>query len=354
MSDILPKLRTDLVIRHMGDAWVVKDPRSKEFFKLDESTGACLPMFDGRQTVQDLAQALDINESDTRSLIDRLSGFGFFSPVSKERQKQTWHYMLWPVLDPSGILWFLGPVARLLYSRIGLVIQVLIAGIGMVAFLWKFSMFYTSAKVLLNPAGIAATYIGVLCISLLHESGHAMALTAFGGSVPEMGVILLVLVPGFYTDVSDSYLLKSRKKRLVVLIAGPLLELTGWAVLVFVYLVFRPSGFIGQLVLGTLMMAGLRSLLFNLNPLIRTDGYFVLEELLGVTNLYEKAFTKETHGRLFRAYAIASTVYSLFLVFVAAWAAYKAVIRSNVWAITYVFLFLLFGLLSMNRRTRNP
>ncbi len=349
MPETLPKLRTDLVIRHMGQAYVVKDPLSKDFFKLDERTGGVLYMFDGLHTTMDLANALDIDETEAVLLVNRLSDFGFFAPLSKKKQKQPWHYMMWPVVNPSGALSALVPVAKVLYSRTGLVIQALIACIGTFVFVRHISLFYTSAKSLLDPAGIVAAYIGVLCISLLHESGHAMALQAFGGNVSEMGIILLILVPGFYTDVSDSYLLRSRKQRLIVLIAGPLLELTGWAMLVLVFRAFRPSGFIGQFVLGIITIAGLRSLLFNLNPLVRTDGYFILEETLGVTNLYEKAFSDKPPGRLFRVYAFASVLYSLFLVLVAAWGAYKAVTRSNVWAMTWLFVFVLIALFSVER-----
>jgi len=352
----LPKIRKDLIIQEVDDDFIVKDPARNEFFRLDHRVGSCLSFFDGIHTVSDLARALETDEEDARNLVDSLIGFGFFDRQKKMPVKQSWHYMLWPVVDPSRFLDLIAPLARILYARWGLLVQTSMALAGVVLFFMYISVFYESAHILLSLKGVIAAYIGVLLVSLIHESGHAMALTAFGGRVSEIGVILIVMVPGLYTDVSDSYFIEERWKRIVVLIAGPLLELVIWAVLVMVWLVFRPSGFTGLAVLGVIMIAGLRSLLFNLNPLIRTDGYFILQELLGVTNLYEKAFRPEPPNRMFRLYALGTAFYSFFLIGLAIWGAYKAISASSLWALVYLAAFLLFaatGAISSNRHRRN-
>ena len=347
MCETLPLLRTDLIIKQVGSDFIVKDPVTNDFFRLDLRVGRNLLLFDGRHNSIDLAQAMDTDTRDAKDLIDRLAAFNFFDKPEKQHTKQSWHYMLWPMFNPSGILKRLTHISSFLYSKIGLIGQMVFTMVGIALFFRYWSVFSNASHILLTPGGVIAAYIGVVLVSLIHESGHAMAITAFGGTVPEIGVILLVMVPGFYTDVSDSYFIEDRWKRVVVLIAGPLLELVIWSVLVAIFLIIRPSGFPGRIILGAVMVAGLRSLLFNLNPLIRTDGYFILQEILGVTNLYEKALNPNPPSPLFRLYALGTVLYSIFLIVLASWGAYRAISRSNLWILAYLTVFLIFAGLSV-------
>ncbi len=64
----------------------------------------------------------------------------------------------------------------------------------------------------------------------LHELGHAFTLKHYGGVVPEIGLLLMCLMPGCYTNTTDSYCLVQRRQRALVVGAGLLCQTTIWAI----------------------------------------------------------------------------------------------------------------------------
>lgn len=121
-------------------------------------------------------------------------------------------------------------------------------------------------------------------VKLIHEFGHAYALKRWGGEVHEMGVMFLIFMPIPYVDASSSAAFRSKYPRMMVAGAGIIVEAFIAAVAMAVW-VYAEPGLVRSLAFNTLLIAGVSTLLFNGNPLLRFDAYYVLSDFLEIPNL---------------------------------------------------------------------
>jgi putative peptide zinc metalloprotease protein len=121
-------------------------------------------------------------------------------------------------------------------------------------------------------------------IKLLHELGHATATRAAGGEVHDMGVMLLVLMPVPYVDASAANVLRSRWQRALIGAAGMVVELFVAALAFYAWLLLEP-GLARAVCFNIVFVAGLSTLVFNGNPLLRYDAYYILADLAELPNL---------------------------------------------------------------------
>lgn len=170
-------------------------------------------------------------------------------------------------------------------------------------------------------------------LKVVHEFGHGYMVKRWGGEVHEMGVMFLVFIPIPYVDGSSSLVFQSKYQRMLVGAAGIMIELLLAALAFFVWLNVEP-GIIRAIAFNTMLIAGVSTLLFNGNPLLRFDAYYVLSDFLEIPNLGQRAnkyvgylcqkyllgvYQAESNARttgeacwLF-AYAVASFCYRIFL-----------------------------------------
>ncbi|MFQ5778527.1 MAG: efflux RND transporter periplasmic adaptor subunit [Terriglobia bacterium] len=127
-------------------------------------------------------------------------------------------------------------------------------------------------------------------VSGVHEFGHGLTCKHYGGEVHQMGLMLMYFTPSFYTDCTDMYLFDRSSKRLWTIFAGIWIELVVCAVATFVWYLSPPESFIGDLGYKTLLLTGVSGVFFNLNPLMKLDGYFALSQYLEIDNLREDSF----------------------------------------------------------------
>lgn len=141
---------------------------------------------------------------------------------------------------------------------------------------------------------------------VIHELGHAYAAKRHGLRVPSMGIAFLVFWPVLFTDTTDSWRLRSGRQRFVVAGAGMAAEiaLAAWALLLWPLL---PPGAVQSAVFALATATWILTLIVNLNPLIRFDGYFLLSDALGVENLQPRAFALLRHGFRKWCLGVAST-----------------------------------------------
>ncbi len=125
-------------------------------------------------------------------------------------------------------------------------------------------------------------------VKALHELGHAVVVKAGGGAVHEMGVMFLVLLPIPYVEASSSSAFRSRWRRVAVGAAGMLVETFVAALAMYVWALVEP-GHLRALAFSVMLVAGVSTVFFNGNPLLRYDGYFILSDLLGIPNLANRA-----------------------------------------------------------------
>jgi putative peptide zinc metalloprotease protein len=170
----------------------------------------------------------------------------------------------------------------------------------------------------------------VMCLTkVLHEFGHGLACKRFGGECHEMGVMLLVFAPCLYCNVSDAWLIPSRWRRAAIGAAGMYVELVLASLATFLWW-FSEPGLFNHLCLNVMFVSSVSTLVFNLNPLMRFDGYYILADVLEIPNLRQKAsaviqrklaawlfgvrerpdpFLPARRRWLFAAYSIASSAY---------------------------------------------
>jgi len=121
-------------------------------------------------------------------------------------------------------------------------------------------------------------------IKILHELGHAYAVKAWGGEVHEMGCMFLVFMPVPYVDASASSAFREKHRRMIVGAAGILVEMFLAALALYVWLNIQP-GKMRAVSYNVMLIAGVSTLLFNGNPLLRFDAYYVLADYLEIPNL---------------------------------------------------------------------
>ena len=140
------------------------------------------------------------------------------------------------------------------------------------------------AKSLWQWQTLVVAWTTIIAVTVAHEYGHGLACKKYGGEVREMGVLWIFFTPCFFCNVSDAWLLPSRSKRLIVSMAGTYIDFLIWIVAVFVCAIAVPNTWISVATWLIVTSCGLR-VAFNLNPLMRLDGYYALSDALGVHNL---------------------------------------------------------------------
>ena len=127
-------------------------------------------------------------------------------------------------------------------------------------------------------------YLVFPLIKALHELGHATATKAGGGEVHDMGIMLLVLLPVPYVEASAATVFKSKYRRALVGAAGVAVELFVAAIAFYLWLLVEP-GLVRAMLFNVMLIASVSTLLFNGNPLLRYDAYYILADLIEIPNL---------------------------------------------------------------------
>src|SRR6266436_2741673 len=130
--------------------------------------------------------------------------------------------------------------------------------------------------------------LSFLVLKALHELGHGYAVKAFGGAVHEIGVMLLVFAPMPYVDASAASGFRSKWQRALVGAAGMIVEVFVAALALYVWLAVE-QGLVRSLAYNAMLIAGVSTVLFNGNPLLRYDGYYILADILEIPNLAQRA-----------------------------------------------------------------
>jgi putative peptide zinc metalloprotease protein len=140
----------------------------------------------------------------------------------------------------------------------------------------------------LAPQNLFLMWLTFPLLKLAHEFGHACATKVWGGEVHEMGVMLLVLMPIPYVDASASSAFREARRRAIVGAAGMLVEVFIAAIALFVWLQIEP-GIVRAVLYNIMLIAGISTVVFNANPLLRYDGYYILSDLIQIPNLRVRA-----------------------------------------------------------------
>lgn len=314
------KLRPDLIVQpqfYEGMThYVVKDPIGLKYFRFKAEEYFLLQQLDGKQTLQDVKRAFErkyrpqtIAIEDLTRFIAQLHEAGIAQLDTAEqakvlidrRRKNQWKrlwqffanilYVKIPVIDPERLLTGMYPYFKWIYTSwfVTFSISCMIAAIMLVIGRYEeFRENLPTFQSFFNLRTIVYFWASLAIVKIIHEFGHGLTAKHYGGEVHEMGMLFLVLTPALYCDVTDSWLLPSKWKRIWISAAGIYVECFLASIATFVWWNTEP-GLLHSLMLATMFICSVNTILFNANPLLRYDGYYVMADWLEIPNLRMKS-----------------------------------------------------------------
>ncbi|MEL7497641.1 MAG: biotin/lipoyl-binding protein [Planctomycetota bacterium] len=281
---------------------------------LDGTTNTARALAESSQAMQsdslDLSTPNPLSEHEANQLIDWLlensllhyvsarasSNVQAESPsIAAPTQKRHWFEQLNPfwiklpltrlVNDPNRLLDIILPMVRWCFHPtvvLGMLIVILMACVTGVTYSHELIQSTQGLLVYENWIALIATWI---ILKVIHEFSHAACCRYHGGKVPEAGLVMILFVPMAYVDVTSSWAFRERWKRMAVAAAGMFSELLIASIALFLWFQVD-SPVIKHQLINIMVTASVSTILFNANPLMRFDGYFLISDLFKLPNLY--------------------------------------------------------------------
>ncbi len=194
-----------------------------------------------------------------------------------------------PLFRPDRFLSATLPYVRFIYTRGFALTITLIAIMGLMLAGRQWDAFTQSFMYLFSVEGMILFGIAIMITKMVHELGHAYTAKYLGLKVPTIGLALLIFWPVLYTDTTDSWRLRSSRQRVTIGVAGVAAELILAAVATLLWS-FLPDGALRSTAFFIAAVSWILTLVVNLNPFLRWDGYYVLSDLWDVENLQQRSF----------------------------------------------------------------
>ena len=296
--------------------WVVKDPVALNYFRFQEEEYAILQMLDGSNSLDQIKRRFERQfppQKITVEELSRLVGMLHSSALIisdapgqgralKKRSDERWQKQMvasmtnvlafrFKGFDPDRVLTWIYPWFRWFFAPATAVCCVLLAlaALTLVIVQWQtfqaklpsFNDFFAARNWIWLALTLSATKV-------IHEFGHGLACKHFRGECHEMGVMFLVLTPCLYCNVSDSWLLPNKWHRAAIGAAGIYIELVLASICTFIWWFTHP-GLLHYLALNVMFVSSVSTILFNANPLLRYDGYYILSDIAEIPNLRQKS-----------------------------------------------------------------
>lgn len=318
MDRFRPDLKIIRQVQRGEVSFIVKDPVALKYYRFGQLEVSLFRYLDGTRTHPELAAVLSaekgialdapmvasfVDELKKKELIERSEAEKSLLLLERLRKQRKLKaetgsegrdtlYMRFPFFDPDD-----------LYNRI----------IKHIWFLWSreflifcLILFSLAATIIISNwatvgAGLANLYsfenkglkdivmfiVVLFTVIVFHENGHGLTCKRYGGEVHEIGFMLIFFMPAFYANVTDTWTFESKGAKLAVTFAGAFVELIICSIATFVWYFSTPGYFTHDLAFTFMIVAGLSSILINMNPLIRLDGYFALVDYLEIPKLGE-------------------------------------------------------------------
>lgn len=313
-----PRLRSHVQVTrqfYRGKRWfIAHDPTSNQFYRLSPVGYDLVGTLDGKRTVEEawqigltkfgddaptqpevielLAQLYNSNllQVDTTPETEQLLRRGKTRTQKRlAQQALSIMYFRLRLLNPDRLLTAVEPIFRPVINRWGMLawLAVMIYAIASIVPEWPRLMDQSTS--LTNPSNWGWVMLVYVLLKLWHELGHGVICKRFGGQVPEAGVMLLVLLPSPFVDASSAWSFASKWQRMAVGAGGMLFELFAAAVASIVWLSVPTGSLASELSFYVMFSASVATVLFNANPLMKFDGYYMLSDWLEIPNLMQRS-----------------------------------------------------------------
>ncbi len=300
-----------------GELWyVVQDPFTNSFYRIRPGARRFLLHLTGRATVEEawrrcLREDRDAapGQSEVIQLLGQLHQASLlqsdlapdsrmlFERLRRHKQAQVRSmlssvlFLRLPLWDPDRFLQRLLPLARPVFTWAGFAVWLFVVLLAGKTAIDHRDLLFDRGQDVLAPGNLALLFGAYFVTKLLHEFGHAFACRVFGGEVHQMGIMLLVFSPIPYVDATAAWTFRERWRRVWVGSAGMYVELFLASLAVFVW-ANTGAGLTNSLAYNVIFVASVSTLLFNLNPLLRFDGYYILSDLTETPNLHQRSRTQ--------------------------------------------------------------
>lgn len=368
------RMRPDLAARqhryHGQTFWVVKEPIGLNYFRFHEEEFAILQMLDGHSSLDHIKEEFEsefapqkITFQDLQQFIGMLHRSGLVistasgqgRQLKKRRDEKKRRELLGKLsnvfairfrgLDPEWMFSRLYPFVKWIFHPVCVFFCMVLALSALLLILVQFDVFrsrlpafheFFAVKDRTYWLLLMATLAGV---KVVHEFGHGMSCKHFGGECHELGAMLLVFTPCLYCNVSDSWMLPNKYHRAIIGAAGMYVEVVMASIATFIWW-FSEPGLLNFLCLQVMFVCSVSTLIFNGNPLLRFDGYYILMDLAEIPNLRQKStevlkrfmvqlclgieqpenpFLPQGNRFLFGMYTVAAVVYRWIVVLSICW-----------------------------------
>src|SRR5262245_46173108 len=361
------RMRPDLCARrhryHGRTFWVVKEPVGLNYCRFHDEEYAILCMLDGHSSLDEIKEEFEqqfqpqkIAFADLLQFVGMLHRSGLViseatgqgHQLRKRRDDKKFRELMGKLanvfalrfrgVDPERFLNWLYKYTwwYFTWTMMAIVFLTGLAALSLVAVNFdEFSRRLPAFHQFFGPKNWFYLGITMAVVKVLHEFGHGLSCNHFGGECHELGAMMLVFTPALYCNVSDSWMLPNKWARAAIGAAGMYVELFLASIATFLWW-FSSPGLVNSICLSVMFICSVSTVVFNGNPLLRFDGYYILMDLLEIPNLRQKAteitrrffvwlclgieqpenpFLPHQYQWAFGAYTIAAVIYRWLVVF---------------------------------------
>ncbi|HZW09678.1 MAG TPA: PqqD family peptide modification chaperone [Phycisphaerales bacterium] len=313
-----PRLRPHVQITrqfYRAKRWhVVRDPSSNQFYRLNPIAHEFVGLFDGRRTVEDIWKIVLERHGDSAptqgeaiQLISQLYNSNLLAADVAPETEQLLRrgrdrarakaaqqaigimYFKIRVFNPDRYLAWIEPILRPVLNKWGFFAWLAFIIFCFMEVLPEWETLASGVDSAMAPANWGWLIVVFIVTKAIHETGHGVICKRYGGQVPEFGFMLLVLFPAPYVDASAAWALPSKWKRMAVGAGGMIFELFVAGVAALVWKSTAEGSLVRQIAYNAMFTASISTVIFNANPLMRFDGYFILSDLIEVPNLMQRS-----------------------------------------------------------------
>jgi putative peptide zinc metalloprotease protein len=313
-----PRLVAREHIEEEGPVVLAHVPGSTNIFRLTPEQWKLAHLFDGQRPYADIADlflaesGIQLGEENVRSFAEMMqdSNFWYQSPQDKnaalmqklrERRKKQKKAKTGDMAHIVVAHWDADALVEIGYRKLKFIYTPWFTALTFVAFAFMAFIFLThwsqiGADTLeyytftdKSAADLAEFWMLFFVMAFFHESAHAITCKHYGAGVHATGFHLIYLTPAFFVDATELWVYGNRFQRVVTALAGIWMELMICAVATVVWWGTPPGGSIHDLAYKIVLITGVAVVLMNLNPLIKLDGYYVLQEALGIAEIKERS-----------------------------------------------------------------
>ncbi|MFH1116791.1 MAG: efflux RND transporter periplasmic adaptor subunit [Pseudomonadota bacterium] len=316
---IKPKFRPDIVGHWFdekggGRSMVLEDPVANKFFRISPYEFELLNVLDGTRSLKEAVERVRLHGrhfsvGHATTLVEQFARAGLLlgtqygssayqcdlkkrlTGMAKQRSLVRLYYLFIPIVNPDRFLERTVWLWRLVVNKFTAAVfallipgalYLLISGVSRIAH--QFSFFF-------NLHNLLVLWMAIAIMKLVHEFSHAYAAKNLGLRVPEMGIAFLLFFPCLYCNTTAAWQLADRKQRMSIAAAGVMSEFAIAAASIYIWYFTKP-GLLNSTAFFLAAVSLISSLLFNGNPLMKFDGYFVLIDWLRMPNLQQRAFAR--------------------------------------------------------------